>query len=170
MEELKELFGDGALTADEFTAKLQEKGIKLADISKGGYIAKEKFDRTKAEFDKYKAENDISKYADYDEIVKERDALKAEKEEATLVGKVSAAGVAAPFVKFVLSEVRGKVTDKVTIENAVEEYIKANPQYAEKQQAPIIRIPSQLAGNNGGAGEGSPDDYMNKQIRAALKK
>ena len=170
MEELKALFGEGALTADEFAAKVAEKGFKLVDLNKGAYIAKEKFDRQKADFDKYKAEHDTSKYADYDEIVKERDTLKAEKAEAELSSKVAAAGVAEPFRKFVLSEVRGKVTNEKPFDKALEEYLKENDQYKAATQPPIFRVPSQVAGEKGGGGDTSADDYMNKQIRAALKR
>ena len=171
MEELKELFGDGALTMDEFTAKLTEKGIKLADISKGGYIAKEKFDRQKAEFEKYKSDNDVSKYADYDEVVKERNLLRAEKEEAALAEKVKAANVSDPFRKFVLSEVRAKVTKENTFDKSLEAYLAANPQYIESQQQnPIIRIPSQVAGDKGAGGGQTTNAIMNEKLRSAVNK
>ena len=171
MEELRELFGDGALTAEEFDAKCAEKGYKLADISKGAYVAKEKFDRQKAEFDKYKAENDISKYADYDDIVKERNLLKAEKEEAALVSEVAAAGVAEPFRKFVLSEVRGNVTEQKPFKTALEEYLKDNEQYKQAAQPqPIIRFGSQLATDKGEGAKTGANSYMNEKIRAAANK
>lgn len=173
MDELKELFGDGALTAEEFAAKVAEKGYKLADISKGGYISKDKFDRQKAEFEKYKADNDPSKYADYDEIVRERDLLRAEKEEAALAAKVAAAKVAEPFRKFVLSEVRAKVTDSVTFEKALETYLANNTQYIIREEPvdrPIIRIPSQLAGDKGEGVKNGANSYMNEKIRAAANK
>ena len=93
------------------------------------YVVKR--DGQKADFDKYKAENDISKYADYDDIVKERNLLKAEKEEAALVSEVAAAGVAEPFRKFVLSEVRGNVTEQKPFKQALEEYLKDNEQYKQ---------------------------------------
>lgn len=171
MEELKALFGEGALTADEFTAKVAEKGFKLVDLNSGAYVAKEKFDRQKADFDKYKAENDISKYADYDEIVKERNLLKAEKEEAALVSEVAAAGVAEPFRKFVLSEVRGNVTEQKPFKQALEEYLKENEQYKQAAQpTPIFRIDSQLAKDKGEGAKTGANSYMNEKIRAAANK
>ena len=45
MEKLKTVFGDKALTYDEFMAKLSEdKSIKLADISEGQYVDRNKHD------------------------------------------------------------------------------------------------------------------------------
>lgn len=37
MEFLKELFGEKPLTFDEFTDKVNQKGLKLFDLSAGGY-------------------------------------------------------------------------------------------------------------------------------------
>lgn len=44
MEFLKELFGTEALTFDQFAAKVNEHKMKLADISGGAYVGKDKFD------------------------------------------------------------------------------------------------------------------------------
>lgn len=49
MEFLKEIFGDGALTYDQLAAKVAEKKMKLADLSAGGYVGKEKFETLSAE-------------------------------------------------------------------------------------------------------------------------
>ena len=171
---MKELFGDGALTAEEFEAKVTEKGYKLADLSTGEYVNKNKFDRLQSDFDKYKADSD-KKGAEYEEIVKERDALKAEKQERVLIEKVASAKVGSAFQKFVASEVKQKVTDKVTFDEALADYVKENPQYCEAAEKPqtentIFRIPSQIAGDGGKAGETTPNAYMNNQIRAASKK
>ena len=150
MDGLKELFGDGALTAAEFEAKVAEKGYNLADLSGGRYVDKSKFDRLKSDFDRYKADNDVTKYADYDKIVQERDALRAEKQERELVEKVSAAKVSAAFQKFVVSEVKQKVSETMTFDDALAEYVKSNPQYIEgKQAGQPFRIPSQVAGDEG---------------------
>jgi chromosome segregation ATPase len=42
--DLKELFGEEALTLSQFESKLAEKGIKLADLSTGNYVAKKKYE------------------------------------------------------------------------------------------------------------------------------
>lgn len=42
--DLKELFGEEALTYEQLSAKLTENGMKLADLSTGNYVSKRKFD------------------------------------------------------------------------------------------------------------------------------
>ena len=44
MEFLKTLFGEKALTYDQLAEKVTKQGMKLADLSAGGYVGKEKFD------------------------------------------------------------------------------------------------------------------------------
>ena len=110
MDELQELFGDGTLNYADFSAKLSEKGIKLANIKAGGYVDKAKFDKLSSEFSKFKQDNDVSKYADYDSIKTELETLKAEKADAELAKEVAAANVDAKFQRFVMSEVKALVT------------------------------------------------------------
>ena len=49
MEFLKELFGGEALTFDQFAAKVNERKMKLANISDGAYVGREKFDTLTAD-------------------------------------------------------------------------------------------------------------------------
>lgn len=50
MDFLKKLFGDKALTFDEFTKAVEgDKELKLVNLSDGGYVAKEKFDAKETE-------------------------------------------------------------------------------------------------------------------------
>lgn len=44
MDFLKELFNAGPLSWEAFSAAINEKGFKLADLSKGSYVAKKKYD------------------------------------------------------------------------------------------------------------------------------
>lgn len=44
MEFLREIFGDKAITFDEFSKGVESKKIKLADLSGGAYVSKEKLD------------------------------------------------------------------------------------------------------------------------------
>lgn len=44
MDFLKEVFGEGALTWDEFTSAVTAKGFKLADLATGNYVSKKKYD------------------------------------------------------------------------------------------------------------------------------
>ena len=44
MDFLKELFGDEALTFEQLSSKVSEKGLKLADLSTGKYVDKKKYE------------------------------------------------------------------------------------------------------------------------------
>lgn len=44
MDFLKEIFGDKAITFDEFSKGVESKKMKLADLSGGAYVSKEKLD------------------------------------------------------------------------------------------------------------------------------
>lgn len=43
MDFLKELFGEEALTYDQLSSKVTERGFKVADLSTGNYVAKKKY-------------------------------------------------------------------------------------------------------------------------------
>ena len=44
MDFLKDLFGEEALTWEQFSEAVTSKGFKVADLSKGNYVSKKKFD------------------------------------------------------------------------------------------------------------------------------
>lgn len=46
---LKEIFGEDALTVDEFNKRLKNDGIKLADLSTGDYVSKAKYEKVASE-------------------------------------------------------------------------------------------------------------------------
>ena len=46
---LKELFGDQPLTYDQLAEKVTKQGMKLADLSTGRYVGKDKYDALSAE-------------------------------------------------------------------------------------------------------------------------
>lgn len=169
MDELQELFGEESLSYADFTAKLNEKGIKLANIKAGGYVDKGKYDKLAGEYAKYKQENDVSKYADYDTLKEELEKLKAEKEEAEFVAKVAEAKVDAKFQKFVVSEVKPLVSDKKDFKTCLDEYLKENPQFVENvQRRGVIRSGSQVSLDEGsGAGAKNINQKMNDFIRGA---
>lgn len=169
MDELQELFGDEALNYADFSAKLSEKGIKLANIKAGGYVDKGKYDKLAGEYAKYKQENDVSKYADYDTLKEELEKLKAEKEEAEFVAKVAEAKVDAKFQKFVVAEVKPLVSDKKDFKTCLDEYLKENPQFVENvQRRGVIRSGSQVSLDEGsGAGAKNINQKMNDFIRGA---
>lgn len=134
MDELKELFGDGSLDYTTFEQKLTESGIKLANLEKGEYVAKGKHEKLAKEFEKYKAENDISKFADYENIKSELDTLKIEKAERELLEKVVKSGVNEKFQKFVISEVKSLVTEQKDFDACLKDYLTENKQFTEVEK------------------------------------
>lgn len=65
MEELKSIFGESALTYDQFSEALEKadkKTINLANLAKGGYVAKDKF--TNKETELATAQNTIRELQD----------------------------------------------------------------------------------------------------------
>lgn len=74
MEQLKELFGDKALTYDEFSKAVEAKKMKLADLSGGAYVSKEKLD---AKIEELKAVQDS--LAEKDAALKKWDGVDLEK-------------------------------------------------------------------------------------------
>jgi len=172
---LKQFFGeDGktAITYEQLSQGITEKGIKLADLSLGGYIAKDKYDEQTRKFNDYKAKNDISKYADYDNIKTELETLKAEKADRELVEKLSSQKVRPEFQKFVLSEIKSKVTEQLPFDKAMEEYLKENKQYiSEDNEGQKTFFRNSSAPLDNGSGEGkSINQKMNTLFRSAKKK
>lgn len=94
MDFLKELFGEDGIKYDEFVKKVNEKGYKLADLSKGSYVDKKKYDdevaNSKTKYsDLEKRYNDLTesiKTADggmqkkYDDLLANYNTLKSAKE------------------------------------------------------------------------------------------
>ena len=48
---IKELFGEGSLSYEEFEKAMKEKGAKFVDLSEGNYVSKDKFDNEVASKD-----------------------------------------------------------------------------------------------------------------------
>ena len=165
---LKQFFGEdgsAAITYEQLTAGIAEKGIKLADLSLGGYIAKDKYDDQTRKFNDYKAKNDVSKFADYDDLKSELAALRAEKADRELTEKLEAKKVKPEFRKFVLSEIKSKVSDEKPFDKAMDEYLKENGQYlAEEREVPFFKSSSVPLGNGSG-GSGNGYQSINNQIR-----
>lgn len=169
MDELQELFGDGTLSYADFSAKLNEQGIKLANIKAGGYVDKGKYDKLAGEYAKYKQENDVSKYADYEALKEELEKLKAEKADAELAKEVAAANVDAKFQKFVMSEVKPLVTDKKDFKACLADYLKENPQFVVNSQRQGVFQKGSQPNFDDGAKGGAPstDKKMNDILRGA---
>lgn len=173
-EGLKQFFGeDGntAITYEQLTQGIASKGMKLADLSLGGYVAKDKYDEQTRKFNAYKAENDVSKYADYDTMKAELEALKTEKADRELVGKLESKKVKPEFQKFVLSEIKAQVTEEKPFDKAMDEYLKANPQYlaVEEKSKPTFFKSSSAPLDSGSGEEKTTNQKMNALFRSKFK-
>lgn len=169
MEEFKQFFGEdgkSAIDYDTFNKALEESGMKIADLSKGGYVDINKYNRIVKDLeDKNKASE--TSQAEFEQIKTELATLKAEKEEARLLKLVSDAKVDDKFIKFVVSEVKSKVTDKTSFDKELTNYLKDNPQFVKNEQPKqYFKFGSQLNLNNGGG----QDKDTNKKINDFLRK
>lgn len=171
---LKQFFGeDGktAITYEQLSQGITEKGIKLADLSLGGYVAKDKYDEQTRKFNDYKVKNDVSKYADYDTIKTELEALKAEKADREFMEKLSNKKVKPEFQKFVLSEIKSKVTEQTPFDTAMENYLKENTQYIaeENENKQTFFRNSSVPLENGSGENKNINQKMNSIIRSVRK-
>lgn len=176
MEEMfKSFFGeDGTASIDyaTFTDALTKSGMKLADINRGEYVAKAKYEKAVGDYAKYKADNDISRYADYDSIKEELAALKAEKAENEMLQAIAQKNVDEKFRRFVASEVKGLVTDGKKFETALDEYLKQNPQFVtnpkNERTRGVVKIGSSGDLERGKSGaEKTTNEKMNRLLRGA---
>lgn len=171
MEELKELFGEGSLDFNAFQTKVAEKGYKLANLASGAYVDKNKYDKLNNDFAKYKTENDVSKYADYDSLKSEIEQLKTEKIENEMMSKVVAKNVNEKFRKFVMSEVKGLVTEQKDFDTCLKEYLETNKQFVEvpKKQAVFQKGNSADDMQGRSQGQETVNKKMNDLLRGARK-
>lgn len=155
--ELKELFGEESLNYDAFMEKVTANGIKLADLFEGECVSKDKYTKLQGDFDKFKTDNDISKYADYDDIKTALETLKAEKETNTLLEAITGAGVDKRYAKYVLSEVRPLVTADKDFTTCLNEYVAENEQFKtvpKSNPVTVVNSGVDLNGNNYGKLQG----------------
>ena len=161
MDELQELFGKNALSYDDFNKAVEEKGMKLVNLSAGGYIAKTKYDEDvkKAKALDYKQkyedlqnsiEGDDGVNAKLRNITAERDDYKSKYEimnqdysllKAT--NKATNSGIKPEFAKFVASEVLKETSDTVDFDTALKAYKAKNPQY--NSESTIIKKNSSVS-------------------------
>ena len=173
MDFLKQFFGeDGntAITYEQLTKGITEKGIKLADLSLGGYIAKDKYDEQTRKYNELK--NGASKYADYDDIKNELETLKTEKADRELIEKLSGKKVKPEFQKFVLSEIKGLVTEDKDFDKAMDEYLKENAQYLaveDKNDSKVIFKGSSVKLDGSAGGGKNINQKMNDMFRNVRK-
>ena len=182
-EELKELFGENSLSYDDFSKAIEEKGMKLANLSSGGYIAKSKYDddvKKAKNLDYKKKYEDLEASIQGDDginaklknITTERDDYKSKYEDLNskysileATNKVTSAGIKPEFAKFVASEVLGQVSDTLDFDTALKAYKAKNPQYNSETTIKKVGSSLNLSGkeqNN----QNETNKTMNELIRS----
>lgn len=183
-DELKELFGDGNLSYDDFTKAVESKGIKLANLSTGGYIAKSKYDddikkaknldyKKKFEDLQESIEGDDGVNAKLKNITTERDdykskydALNKDYSILTATNKVTSAGIKPEFAKFVANEVLDMTSDTIDFDTALKSYKAKNPQY--NVETTVVKKNSSVdLGGNSQINQNETNQIMNDLIRSA---
>lgn len=185
-DELKELFGENSLSYDDFSKAIESKGMKLANLSAGGYVAKNKYDddlKKAKNLDYKKKYEDLEASIQGDDginaklknITTERDDYKSKYEELNskysildATTKVVNAGIKPEFAKFVASEVLGQVSDTLDFDTALKAYKAKNPQYNAETTVVRKKVGSSLGLD--GKGTNNQDEtnkIMNDLIRSA---
>lgn len=184
MEELQELFGENTLSYEDFTKAVEEKGIKLANLSSGGYVAKSKYDDDvkkakgldyKKKFEDLQAsiEGDDGVNAKLNNITTERDEYKSKYETLNknylmldAINKVASAGIKPEFAKFVANEVLGLVSDTIDFDTALKSYKAKNPQF--NIETTVVKKGSSIdLGGKPQGNENQTNSIMNDLIRSA---
>lgn len=165
MDELKDLFGDESLDYATFEQKLTDSGMKLVNIKSGGYVDKAKYDKLSGDFNKYKADNDVSKYADYDSLKAEVEQLRTEKLEAGYMSEAAAAGVDEKFREFVISKAKASVTKDKDFKSCLTDYLKENQQFIVQQKQPKYFGTTSLDMSGGNKSEKTTSQIMNDFLR-----
>ena len=185
-DELKELFGENALSYDDFTKAVEEKGMKLANLSAGGYVAKSKYDddvKKAKNLDYKKKYEDLEASIQGDDginaklknITTERDDYKSKYEELNskysmldATTKVVNTGIKPEFAKFVASEVLGQVTDTLDFDTALKAYKAKNPQFNSETTVVRKKVGSSLGLDGKGTNnQNETNQIMNDLIRSA---
>ena len=185
-EELKELFGENSLSYDDFSKAIEEKGMKLANLSAGGYIAKSKYDddvKKAKNLDYKKKYEDLEASIQGDDginaklknITTERDDYKSKYEDLNFkysileaTNKVATAGIKPEFAKFVASEVLGQVSDTLDFDTALKAYKAKNPQFNTKTTVVRKKVGSSLSSDGKETNNQSEtNQIMNDLIRSA---
>jgi hypothetical protein len=132
MEDLREIFGDGALTYEQFSEKLNSNDMKgnlqLVNLKSGGYVSKEKFDAVEPYKRQYDALDKTHK-----DINSKYQTLLGEVEKKEKLSKISDK-VDKQYADYVYYKAESLVDDKINFDKALDIFLKDNPQYAVPEQ------------------------------------
>lgn len=168
MEELKELFGDGSLSYEQFAEKVASADLKLANLKSGNYVEKSKLERIEKNANEYKTKYDelFAKVGDYDKIKADFEEmntkygeLQAKQDLADKMELVSKANVQPQFAKFVYSEVSGLTNEETDFQTALDKYLQDNKQYLIPAKSTYANL------ETGGNPVKSANEKMNEFIR-----
>jgi hypothetical protein len=180
MDFLKEHLGEELYK--EVCEKLKDKGIKVADLSGGNYIAKEKHVRIISEKDeaikKKEAEIEVLK-KDLPEGEKLREQMsEMSKELERSKGEISkyrnektalSLGIKTKYVNAAICEAERLVDEDTSFEKAVEKVAKEYPEWKEESRAkPSSSFPLNGTGGNGG-GEEAIREAANEVFRRVTR-
>lgn len=149
MEELESLFGGLKLDYKEFAQKVDEAGIKLANLKSGGYVDKGKYEKLeKSELDwktKFEALTESTK--DYEQLKTNFETLTAEhtklleqQENDKKTNLVKEARVNPKFVEFVVDKVSKLTDDKKDFQTALSEYLKENSEFISANKGTFVNL------------------------------
>jgi DNA repair exonuclease SbcCD ATPase subunit len=162
MDFLKEHLGEELFS--QVSEKLKDKGIKLADLSSGDYIAKEKHVRIISEKEetlkKKEAEIEVLKKdlpeweklrEQITELSQELERSKGEINKYRNEKIVVSLGIKGKYVNAAMSEAARLVDKETSFEKAVEKVAKDYPEWKEESRAkPSSSFPLNGTGGNGG--------------------
>ena len=147
-EIIDSLYGDTeTMTKAELTAAVNSSGMKIADLSDGDFVTKQKYDDHVAKTKKLQADYDAlkanpSESEQYKALLADRDDWKGkyETQNAELTRSrqkdyLSSQKVRPEFSDFLLSEINKNVSDTVDFETAAKKYIADHSQYIEQEPA-----------------------------------
>lgn len=182
MDFLKEVFGDGSLKFEDFEKAVGEKGLKLANLTEGKYVDKDKYLKAENDFKALKKTyDDLASAIDGDTGLKKQiETLKNEKadfeskytslnSELTNYKRGQAvlkAGVKADMSEYVSYEVGRMVNDNMDFDTALKGFLAKNPQYKAVESAPKVRT-SAPTGGDGGVHGNDVNTKMNQALLSA---
>lgn len=180
LEFLKECF-DNDEAFKKFEEKVDEKGIKIADLSVGDYVAKKKYDDKVSEYNNLQTKyTELEKNVQTDEVSKNKinelekqlgeyknnyETLDKEHKHYMNRDKVISNGFKKEFADFVVSEINKNVSETIDFETAMKGYKAKNPQFTEAEKRVVIKqnsMPS-MSGNN--QDKQNNNEFMNSLIR-----
>ena len=175
MDNLKKLMGSAykdGITVEEINTFLGTG--KFVNLNDGNYVDKDKYNKAVAEKDGLKTKYDelTEKTKDYDTIKSENDTFKGEKADAELKAKLVGLGISEKAFKYVKGDIADETLkigdDEKANKEAIQKYLKANPQFAKEKPNVIQRVITTKVDDLGDGTSSDGHKVVNDNFRAAL--